>query len=238
MNLLEVRTQFVQLSGHYELASTDGAYTDNGADFYIRAGQDFLDRRKEFWKRSAITYKELAIGEWYTEFTRCRLVERVFVSNTTGRSKLTKKSILWLYDEYESSIAETENGTPEYYCPVNMRMVDYGDKDSLAEFFNAADVTSKDTRGVIILPPPDEAVVLEIHGQFYSTYLEIDTDESFWSVNHSDMLILAALYQLEILYHRNTQGANDYLVQLDRALDDLDKDVVEESIQEVTELEG
>lgn len=238
MDLLEIRTQFVKLSGHFELASTDGNYTDAGADFYIHAGQDFLDRRKEFWKRAAVTYRELAIGEWYCEFERCRLVEKVWVNNTTGRSQLTKKSILWLYNEYQSPLSAMENGTPEYYCPLNLRMVDYGDKDSLGEFFNAADVSTNDTRGLLILSPPDEKVVLEIHGQFYSTYLERDTDTSFWSVNHPDVLLLAALYQLEVLYHRNTQGANDYLLQLDRILDDLDKDVVEENIQEVTELEG
>ena len=56
MNLLEVRTKFIQLSGHYELASTDGLYTDNGADFYINAGQDFLDLKKEFWKRKIPCY--------------------------------------------------------------------------------------------------------------------------------------------------------------------------------------
>ena len=238
MNLLEVRTKFIQLSGHYELASNDGLYTDNGADFYINAGQDFLDLKKEFWKRKAVMYRELAIGEWYTEFERCRLLENVFVNNATGRSKMTKKDLVWLYGEYTSPISSTETGTPLYYCPLNMRMADSSDKDSLGEFFNVADVSTNDTRGVLILPAPDEKVVLEIHGQFYSTYLELDTDKSFWSVNHSNLLILASLYQLEILYHRNTQGANDYLVQLDRALEDLDKDVVEESIQDVTELEG
>lgn len=237
MNLLELRTQFVRLSGHHELVTDISSFADNGANFYIRAGQDFIDRKMNFWKRSAVNYAELGIGEWYTTFKRCRVIETVHVNNTTGRSQLEKKDILWLYQEFASTIAETDNGTPAYYCPTNLRAINTVDKDSLGSFFNYVDESSNDYRGVIILPAPDEAVVVELYGQFYSTELLNNTDYSFWSVNHPDVLLLAALYQLEILYHRNTQGANDYLVQLERALSDIDKDTVEESIQGVTEFE-
>ena len=40
MNLLQIRTKFVQLSGRYDLVvdAAGGDYSDNGADFFINAG--------------------------------------------------------------------------------------------------------------------------------------------------------------------------------------------------------
>ena len=52
------------------------------------------------------------------------------------------------------------------------------------------------------------------------------------------LLILASLYQLEILGHRNTQGAEDYLAQINHMLMEIDKEVVEEECYEVNQFEG
>jgi hypothetical protein len=43
MNLGEVRTKFIKISGRDDLVNAD--LTDNGANFYINAGQQFLDKR-------------------------------------------------------------------------------------------------------------------------------------------------------------------------------------------------
>lgn len=43
MNLGTVRAQFIKMSGRDDLVNSNGS--DNGANFYINAGQEFLDKR-------------------------------------------------------------------------------------------------------------------------------------------------------------------------------------------------
>jgi len=43
MNLLEIRTEFIKQSGRYDLVTDATSWADNGANFYINSGQDYLD---------------------------------------------------------------------------------------------------------------------------------------------------------------------------------------------------
>lgn len=67
--------------------------------------------------------------------------------------------------------------------------------------------------------------------------LEDDKDENFWSREHPDVLIHAALYRLEIGY-RNSSGARDWLSSIGIDLVEIDKEYVEEQAANVTEMEG
>ena len=73
--------------------------------------------------------------------------------------------------------------------------------------------TSEINKALLILPPPDADVDIVVEGLFSSEPLDADGDESFWSLVHPDLLVLATLYKLEVFY-RNTTGANDYRVAL------------------------
>lgn len=238
MNLLQIRTKFIELSGRYDLVVDTTDYVDNGANFYITAGQEFLDRRSNVWKKKSWIFESIAAGVWYVKFQRCRVMESVFVNSATGRSKLVKKDLLWLYEEFSEPITDASNSTPLYFAPAILRTEDSTDKDVLGSFFNYIVASDDPYRGMVILPPPDEAVVVSILGQFYSAELSDDTDENFWSIMHSSLLILASLYQLEVLGHRNTQGSKDYLEAIDIALIDIDKDIAGEESNDVDQLDG
>ena len=67
--------------------------------------------------------------------------------------------------------------------------------------------------------------------------LDGDTDECYWSTEHPDILIHAALHRLEVSY-RNTAGANDWLVTVKTDLADLDMDWVEEEIADLDDMEA
>jgi hypothetical protein len=237
MDLVTLRQKFVELSGHYDLVVNTTDWADNGADFYINAAQEWLDRNSNFWKKTSRLYDELSVGTWYKTFQRCRIIEDVYINNSEGRSKLEKKDFHYIHENYSSLISDTDQGTPLYYCPANLRTQDATDVDNLGAFFNYTMADDETYRGVLIFPPPDEAIVIEVFGQFYSADLSDDADESFWSINHPSLLILASLYQLEILAHRNTQGANDYLIQLQREIMSLDKDIAEEESFGVNQIE-
>jgi len=238
MNLVTLRQKFAQLTGRYDLVDDTTSWGDNGADFYINAGQEFLDRRSNVWRKTNRIFDQLAAGVWYKTFTRCRIIEAVYINNTTGRSKLERKDFHWLHEEFSDTVATEGNGTPLYYCPAYLKSTESTDITSLGAFFNYVMASSAAYRGVIILPPPDESIVIEVIGQFYSEELSLDADENFWTINHPGLLLLAAMYQLEVLAHRNTEGANDYLRQLDIAPVDLDKDMADEESNSFTQMEG
>ena len=74
MTLLELRTQFRTESGRHDLV-TD-AFADSGADFYINAGQRYMDRLVNTPKSIVRVFRELAVGAYYVIFPYCRAMPR------------------------------------------------------------------------------------------------------------------------------------------------------------------
>jgi hypothetical protein len=237
MNLGEIREKFVQFSGRYDLINTDDS--DNGADFFINAGQRFLDRRVDFRKSDGRQYKELTSGNWYFKLQNCRTLERVWVNTSEERWQLIRKDLIWLRNEYPSLINATDQGDPNYWAPAILRGMDITDMNNQGTFFNyaLAEAGNEDYQGLVILPPPDTSVVVELWGKFYSPTLTLDTNESYWTVTAPETLVASALYRLEIMY-RNSEGAKDWLAAIDVDLRDLDKDNIQEDVTNVDTMEG
>jgi hypothetical protein len=237
MNLGEVREWFIEITGRQDLVDVEGK--DSGAGKYINAGQRFLDRRIDFKKASGVYFKSLAANDWYLKLGNCRTLEKVWVNDTEERWELEKKDLLWLHNEYPDLISETDAGEPLYWSPAILRGIRVGDVDVQGSFFNFVqpEMGNEDLVGLVILPPSDVAVVMELWGKFYSPLLENDYDETYWSVVVPETLVKAAAYQLEISY-RNTEGARDWLGAIDVELMDLFKDEVEEETANVDQLEG
>jgi hypothetical protein len=237
MTLLELREQFVKLSGRYDLVNDAISWADAGADFFIRSGQDYLDRYYFNPKAVNTVFKSLAAGEWYMTFDRCRAIKEVWINNTSGRSQLTKKDMSWLYGKFPGLISETDTGTPLYYCPAKLRSTAHADRTSLGIFFNYVEDSSDALSGILILVPPDETIVVELQGLFYSGLLAVDGDESYWSENWPAILIKAALYQVEV-FNRNTEGMRDWKAAIEDELVGIDKDNIEESNVGANQIRG
>lgn len=124
--LLEIRTLLVQQTGKYHLV-TDyeaGTYTDNGADFYINAGQRRIDDMFAFKKDAAWYYNVLAAGSTFVQLNSARYVEEVWMEDRLsprGRTKLEHKSEAWMREEYPTlPDSANTNGTPKYWASVNV----------------------------------------------------------------------------------------------------------------------
>jgi hypothetical protein len=237
MNLSELRTQFIEMCGRDDLVNSDGS--DNGADFYINEGQRFLDRRIDFGKSTGVVFKNLSINSWYIYLEDCRAVTDVWVQDTEERWLLEKKDLKWLYEEYPDTIAETDSGDPAYWAIANVRGLDLRAATTLGTFFSfvMSQRSSEGVTGIVIMPPTDTALVVEVWGKFYSPRLLQDADSTWWSREQEFLLLNSALYHLEIAY-RNTEGARDWLAAMDLALIDVDKDSVFEDNANVDGLEG
>jgi len=244
MNLLQIRTQFIKLSGRNDLVVDVTNYVDNGANYYINAGQRFLDRKYRFPKDVGIYPSVVAIGGWNVIFPFCRAIKEVWVADVeSGRRQLKKKSWQDFLSVYTEPFNTLERGSTLYYTPSILRSIPESDRatasttSAIVGYMPTMSGPHYAYNGILIGPPTDVQLHLEIHGLFYSPELTSDTEESYWSVNHPETLIRAALYELEVDY-RNTQGANDWMGAIETHAIGIDQDVVEEDIAEVDQMEG
>ena len=239
MNLLQIRQQFRSDSGRFDLVNADGS--DNGVDFYINAGQRHLDRLDETQKSPAICYRFCESGLWSVQFSYCRAVKEVWAATPTARWQLEKKNLQDLIAGYFTGLPSSiDPGATLYYSPAITRGIPKGITAADFEaFIGYVDVMTGDHynyNSVLLAPPPDEKLLVEIKGLFYSEGLSADTDRSYWSEVHPDVLIMAAMRHIEII-NRNTQGVNDWDNSIAAATVGIGKDLVEEEIAEVTQIE-
>lgn len=122
---------------------------------------------------------------------------------------------------------------PAYIRPANPTNEDFdgvvGFMDMMADW--------KNFNGIIFTPPADQAYHLEVWGKFYSTKLESDSDQSWWTDNLDYVLVMAAQRALEVFY-RNTQGVNDWTNAIRGELISIEQDYTEELYYGINQIEG
>lgn len=244
MNLLQIRTEFVRRSGRYDLVVDAVSFVDNGANFYINAGQRFLDRLETVPKSWGRYFKSVATGVNYITFPYCRAIKECWAMTSTERKQLGKVDIDDLRNYYNEPVASLTQGEPAYYAPAVIRVIPESDRLAPGEFAGLTGYSDAlmftahyAYNGVVFYPPPDGTYVIEVWGLFYSPELSTDLQTSFWSDVHPEILLMAAMHQLEIMY-RNTEGANDWLAAINLEVAGLGKDFVEENISDVDQMEG
>jgi len=252
MPLSNVRNLFIALSGRKDLVTGSGA--DNGADAYINAGQDYLDAHQLTPKSISHYLKDVAIGAYKLEVANLRILHEVWVIDADGRTQLEPKTLNWLKTEYSEDLDDIDSGTPLYYCrdisglaPQHAELTDstyttdftYGHETII--FGNHWKKTN-----LLILPPPDAVVTIDVVGEFYSKTLPDTTtgkdatvyaDQSYWTEVHPGLLVDAALMMLERSY-RNTSGMIDWKNSIELTLQGIDFDLVSQDIAGVSAMEG
>ena len=239
MNLLEIRTKFIDISGRNDLVVDTSAYVDNGANYYINAAQRMLDKKFRFPKDVGMYPSTLAVGGYSILVPYCRAIKEVWVADSDGRRQLTKLSYQDFLAKYAENFATAEQGSSEHYCPAMLRAVPENTAPAAitAGWMPTLTGTSYEYNGILIGPPTDEILYVEVYGLFYTNDLVNDTDSSYWATAHPEVLVRAALHQLDVDF-RNSTSAKQWLEAVDMAILDIDKDVVEEEMSEVDQMEG
>lgn len=250
MNYWQIRKLFAERSGRYDLVNAD--WTDNGADFFINAGQRWLDRMAETGKMVGKNAQLPASGTIKIQYTGLRAVKEVWAGKSSeGLIKLEKKPLADLKSYYEKQLGSVDVGQPLYYAPFYFRPIpDTQTSAGWASYYDVDDLILDDAHytygGVIISPPTDGTYYISLVGKFYSPTLsatfnastEVWTEtKSFWTEVHPDVLLQAALFKLEVFY-RNTEGAKDWKNALDLDLLGFDRDLAEEELADICEMEG
>jgi len=242
MTLLAVRTQFVKRSGRYDLVTDATSFADNGADFFINAGQKFLDRLETHKKSFSTYYESITAGDWYSIFQNCRSIKEVWISNSSGEKwKLTKTDFDVLRAAYAEDPANLTQGDPLYYSPIYLRTSPETANEITIDQFGSTEYTVAadhyEYNGIVFMPPAQETYTLEVKGLFYHPALSLDADTNYWTEVQSIVLVMAAMRAVEVLY-RNTEGVKDWENAIKAELFGLGLDMIEEDIAEVNEMEG
>lgn len=245
MTLNEMRLLFREKSGRTDLVDAAGAdIGSNGATFLLNSGQRYLDKLEVFKKGEGILYKVISADAYMTTFQYARAIKEVWICGQDGedrREELDKVSLRFFMAKYNKAPEDIDSGVPLYYAPVRLRGVpnstDYS--TTLGDFAKYIQTVQDGWgyNGIIIGPPTDTEVLLEIHGLFNTEELSADDDETFWTVEHPEILLWAAMRALEI-ENRNTQGVRDWENSIKENLLGIGKDSVEEEIADVDQIEG
>jgi hypothetical protein len=166
----------------------------------------------------------------------------VWAATTTARWQLEKKNIQDLIAGYMTKLPSgLTSGSPLYYSPAITRYIpenlSSADFEAFAGYVDVSSGNAHNFNSIIVMPPTDEKLLVEVKGLFYSHKLTNETDENYWSVTNPLLLIMSAMRQIEII-NRNTQGVNDWTNSITAEMTQLGMDLVEEIIAEVSEMGG
>lgn len=212
MNLRGIREEFIKKSGRYDLIEENGS--DAGANFFIQAGQRFLDKQGDFGTG--------LIGEWQTLLNKgtsefivpnCWSVLAIYIK---GVNDLRWRKLTHTYS-FDTPACRLSGEQFYTYLPIISLP---NTKDAKASDVNlpassiaiSADYKVDDVQGMRIklLPALQQEQIIRVVSNFSSTPLNEDTDRNYWTDKYPDILLKAAMYELEVFY-RNTEGSKDWL---------------------------
>ena len=225
MDCKNLRIDFIRSSGRKNLVKTSGqdTYVDNGANAYLNRGQMLLDSLIDMPHHERTLIKAISPGDWKLSFEMCRMVKEVWIADSEGRKKLDFVSLSDLREVYgyeAGSFSGIDQGVPRYYALASGAIA-YEQKtldaDDLADESDWEDVrlgdTSSTNSGIVWMPPADKAYTIRVVGKWWTEQLTTDASVSWWAVNKPNLVVLAALAELE-KDQRNTEGVNDWLAAM------------------------
>ncbi len=267
MDLLAIRTQFVQTSGRYDLVVDAVDYVDRGANWYINQGQKSLERKMNVASTKAKVFKDLDIGTYLVTLVDCRAITGVWIMTEERKIPLIKidpDRAKLNPESYMPALDSAGRAIPTYWYPTNLRraadaesntntvtfggeVVTFGgesvtmgygsDSDTIEEFIDTVTPQDPTRSGLVIYPPTDIAYGIQVDGLFYNVALSSDDDINYWSVEHSALLIMAAMRTLEGL-SRGSKKYADWTAIIDDEIREISMDAAEEESANIVQFKG
>jgi len=235
MNLHQIKDSFRTLSGRYDLVDDD----ETGIVIeLINSASRYLDRITQHQKAPASHFELAAVDAFHVDIPFCRAIKEVWISSTTARWQLEKARLQDLIRDYLAG-ETVDSGAPEYYCPVITRKIpEDADLSTFASYMTYLDTKTDlgyDYDAIVILPPTDSQILVEVRGLFYNAQMSEDDDENFWSKIHPFTLLKAAFRELEI-FNQNQSKKKGWDEALAEDIVSISKDLVEEEISEIDQI--
>jgi hypothetical protein len=157
MTLLAVKQKFIDSSGRRDLVDDLSAYADNGAHWFINAGQRMLDglqplEHNKYWYKRDIVSGEANLlipnlrtilegkkgGVWVTDSDSNAANER-------ARYKLEKVDTEWMRSEYALSVSGLDTDRPKFYDPSIVKV----SGDEIIQSGDLSDATKWSVGGLV-----------------------------------------------------------------------------------------
>jgi hypothetical protein len=100
---------------------------------------------------------------------------------------------------------------------------------SMTDYEDVRFTESEGYEGILFDTKMDKAYDLEVVGKFFSKRLDTDTDKSFWTIRHPDLLVLAAAYSYE-REQRNTSGTRAALEVMQPLIEEIENTAIEQEM--------
>lgn len=216
------RKFLVDISGRYDLVvdAPNGDYTQDSrglANWYLNSAQQRLDNLLQYNKSTAWLYKELPANTSIITFQQCRHVRNVY--EQTDDSEQERTLLSWstlqvgLAPEQRNAVAAESDPPVEGELIIDWtKNIVFGDHYVYQSIY---------------VEPSESDRLIVVEADWYSRHLTNDTDKSFWTVQHPQLLVRAAQREMEVDM-RNTQGVNDFDVPLLAAVQDIYKNLCAE----------
>lgn len=229
MNLGTGREEFIRLSGRFDLVNGDGS--DNGADYWLNQGQNFLDDRVGHIAQ-AVNMTTLSANSFYVKVKWLKYPTAVYLIDPDSQDRyfLTRLDERTFKEGFSHHDQQTA-ALPLAYCMASNTLapglnylqatVDtYEDGDqislSLASLYKT----------LLIAPKADKAYECYVQGVYKSMELVEDTDSTHWTTRYSRLWLFASLYELEVGY-KNQEAMKSWLMAIEDELLNLSKNQVE-----------
>lgn len=219
MTLADIRERLVKDSGRTDLVVDTTTYDDDGADYYIKAGQRFLDDFPMASPKSAAEIEfDIVSGDAGITFPRVRAVLDLRIQESGKEPAIMDRvPLMKFYRKY---------GDLNYL--QNQASVGKPTRYTLGILRDSQGATSAElNRTILFHPPADGAYTLVLTSEYFSASLQSDGDESWWSLVYPEVLVLAARRELEVA-HRNNQGVEEFTRRIRSRLSGIDSNVAEE----------
>jgi hypothetical protein len=146
--------------------------------------------------------------------------------------------------DYSAPWTSLSRSTPRTFVPTVLRpfpdTMTADDLLTFGDFVNYMDVITSGNatyNGILLLPPTDQSVMVEVWGNFYSKELVNPSDSNAWTELHPEVAIMAAMMQLEIV-NRNSSGVADWIKAIQLHTVEIEKDMIEEDTAHLDGSEG
>lgn len=241
MNLVDLIDEFKEASGRIDL-------DDATILKHINRGSRLLDRRSKREKSESRAHTALQpLSYIMTTDPDLRYIKQVWASTTTKRWQIGEIDLAVIREYYNTYPHTVSPGDVTSYALTTATLAPGGTLSSenpSAEFWpqftgDALFSNSSGYRAMILYPVPEEVTVIEIIGTYYTQAIrdEIGYDKNWWSINHSQLLVHAALITLDANY-RNTSGAKELYAFIDEELREIFYDDIEEELYQPSAMGG
>lgn len=230
--LWALRQKVAEFSGRYDLITADGE--DNGLDFFIQAGQRFLDRLLDTDRLTSRVVFPIRKGNSVVRLDRVRAIKQCWLQDIKGAWKYEMEKMA----AKDYIVEVLSEGRPHSFAVFNLRHA-YSTIDKLAfpaNFF-AFSASDDSIDAVQLFPRADGDYLLIVLGLFQAPPLNQNKSKNFWTVHYPEILIQSTLLQIE-KFMRNSEGVRDQLNALQLEVQSLDFDHVTQQIEGVDQMEG